>query len=299
MAPAEVSWATGDLGAEAFEQLATTLSGTALQSLLLEVMRRRARARTPAEVVAQYRRDKFVQPALIDQRVAIELDGHLFACAPGFDAIELSPVAPLGTSSSVALSDQHRVLGALRGTEVVSDPTNVLALACVDALRTRDPVHFVTSHRVVRAQPIPDKPGYSHHFRMFALASAGRETVAHGFTVATMIEHVATMQRAFDRLEQHGYTFGARRIEILARADRAQLGDRIAAAVGGERKLLEHPYYSGGLRYMLWVTAPDGREVPLADGGAFDWVAKLSANRRNVFVASGMGAQLVAYAFRR
>ena len=32
---------------------------------------------------------------------------------------------------------------------------------------------------------------------------------------------------------------------------------------------------------------------------ADEWVAMLTTNRRNVFVASGMGAQLAAVAFRR
>jgi hypothetical protein len=49
---------------------------------------------------------------------------------------------------------------------------------------------------------------------------------------------------------------------------------------------------------MLWATAPDGVEVPLADGGAFDWLGLLRANHRNAFVASGMGAQLVPSLFR-
>jgi hypothetical protein len=48
---------------------------------------------------------------------------------------------------------------------------------------------------------------------------------------------------------------------------------------------------------MLWVTAPDGTEVPLVDGGVFDWLAKLTSNRRAVFVATGAGAQLVAIRF--
>jgi hypothetical protein len=65
------------------------------------------------------------------------------------------------------------------------------------------------------------------------------------------------------------------------------------------RASLDHAYYSGGVRYRLWVTLPSGEELPIGDGGAFDWVARLTANRRNVFVASGFGAQLAAFAFRR
>jgi hypothetical protein len=108
------------------------------------------------------------------------------------------------------------------------------------------------------------------------------------------------MLGALDRLERHGFSFGARRVDVLATPERAALGDRIATTLGAiaSRKLLEHPYYSGGLRYMLWVTAPNGAEVPLVDGGAFDWLAKLAQNRRAVYVATGAGAQLVAVRFR-
>jgi hypothetical protein len=110
------------------------------------------------------------------------------------------------------------------------------------------------------------------------------------------------MLGALDRLEQHGCVFGARRVDLLARADRASVAERVAASLDGvpvTRKPLEHAYYTGGLRYMLWVTAPEGDEVPLIDGGAFDWLAKLTSDRRNVYVASGMGSQLVAVRFRR
>ena len=274
------------------------LTGTELQSVLLDAFRERAK-RTPADVLAQYQRDSFVAPALVNQREAIAIDMHLLAASEGFDAIELSPMTPLGTSSTMGHSDQNRVLSALRATEVVSDPTNVFALEIASRMRKAPgPYHFVTSQRVVRAQPAPKLPGFAQHFRLFALASGGMQTVQHGFTVDTLVKHIRTLQAALDRLEKNGYAFGKRRVDVLATPERAELGDRIVAAVGGERKLLEHVYYSGGLRYMLWVTAPDGAEIPLGDGGAFDWLAKLASNRRAVFVASGLGAQLVAVRFR-
>lgn len=298
-------WRQGSLDGEVFEQLAEGLAGTELQSLLLEVMRRRAQARTPAEVLAQYQRDRFTGPAAVDPRVALEIDGHLLAAAGDFEAIELSPIAPLGTSSVMAPTDQHRVLSALRGTEVVSDPTNVFALECATRLRTAPatPVHLVTSQRVVRAQPVPKLPGFTQHFRLYALGSGGIEAKDHAFTVETLVRHVRAITAGIDRLEQHGYAFGARRVEVLATPERAAIGDRVAAALRGSiataRAPLTHAYYSGGLRYMYWVTAPDGAEIPLGDGGAFDWLAKLLSNRRAVFVASGLGAQLVAMRFRR
>ena len=292
------SWIVDALGAETFEKLATRMPGTELQSVLLEVMRERAAVRSPHDLRVQYRDDRFVRPAETDQRTFVALDHELLAAASDFAAIELSPLAPLGTCSVMGLSDQHRVVSATRRTEVVSDTTNVLALECADRLRAGGPVHLATSQRVVRAQPFPKLPGYAAHFRLFALASAGREQPDHGFTCDALALHIATLQHGLDRLEQCGYAFGARRVDVLGRPDRMHVAERIAARVGGAAKPLDHAYYSAGLRYMLWVTTPDGREVPLGDGGAFDWLVRLTNDGRNVYVASGLGAQLVAYAFR-
>jgi hypothetical protein len=293
-----------------FEHL-SELSGSELSSVLLEVMQRQAAARSPADTLAQYERDRFCAPAVGDQRIIVDLDAHLLAAAADFEAIELSPVAPLATCSSVAPTHQNRVLSALRSTEVVSDPTNVLALECAHRMRTTTaPVHLATTQRVIRAQPVPKLPGYAAHFRIFVLASGGIETKDHAFTADTFERHIRTLLAALDRLERHGYAFGARRVDILATPQRAAIADRIATALTTtapgatapgsaiHRKLLEHPYYSGGMRYMLWVTPPDGGEVPLADGGSFDWLAKLTSNRRAVYVASGAGAQQIPIRFR-
>lgn len=295
-------WILDLLGEPTFERLAAELSGSELQSVLLEVMQHRASARSPADVLTQYRGDAFCRPSPIDQRTSVAIDGHLLAAAAGFEAIELSPVAPLAACSSVAPTAQHRVLSALRSTEIVADPTNVLALEC--ALRlgaSAAPVHLATSQRVIRAQPMPKLPGYSSHFRIFVLASGGIEAKDHAFTAASFEHHIRTMLAALRRLEDHGYAFGARHVDLLATPARAALADRIAAALGDtaiDRKPLEHPYYAGGLRYLIWVTPPDGAKVPLIDGGAFDWLAKLTSNRRAVYIASGTGAQLIAFRFR-
>jgi hypothetical protein len=202
----------------------------------------------------------------------------------------------------MALTAQHRVLSALRSTEIVADPTNVLALECAARLRGRgEPVHLATSHRVIRAQPVPKLPGYAPHFRLFVLASGGIEAKDHAFTTAALERHIRTMFAALRRLEDHGYAFGARHVDLLATPERTVLADRIAAALGDiavHRKPLEHRYYSGGLRYQLWVTAPDGAQIPLIDGGAFDWLARLTSNRRAIYIASGGGAQLIAHRFR-
>lgn len=303
MPSSDRQWTSAGLDDHAYSALSSELAASRLWTLLLDVMQRRASERTPADLARQWAHDPFVQLAYIDQRTLVALDGHLLAAAHQFEAIELSPLAPLGAASVVGPTSQNKIVSALRGTEVVSDPTNVFALECARRLRA-DPAQIVrlaTCHRCVRAQQAPKLPGYAQHFRIFCLATAGREWQDHGLLVSALAEHITTHLRALDRLEQHGYQFNQRRVRILTTTERAALGDRVAQATGlanVEREPLDHSYY-GGLRFMINVRTRDGADIPLIDGGTFDWVGKLAANNRLVFVASGMGAQLVAFLFRR
>lgn len=306
------TWRARGLGDDrAFAALAGELPPTALWSLLMEVMVRRARARDLPAILRQWEQDGFTGPAPIDQRVLLRLDARLLEAAAAFAAVELSPLAPLGTCSVLGLANQDKIVSALGGTEVVSDPTNALALERARRLR-REPhavVRLATCQRVVRAQRLPpaeQRSGFgrhfAQHFRIFVLATAGREVKEHGTVAAALVEHIRVHLDALDLLERDGYAFPGRSLRLLATPAQAAVMDRVAAAVAGHLPVvhgtLEHPYYNGGLRFQVSARA-EGAGVPLIDGGTFDWVARLSANRRHVFVASGMGAQLAAALFRR
>jgi hypothetical protein len=269
---------------------------------LLEVAEVRAARRSPADLLDQWDRDRFVQQAVVDQRSLVEVDRHLLAAASAFESIELSPVAPLGVCSSMGHASQNKVLSTLRGTEVVSDPTNVLALECALRLRrgAAATVRLATSHRCVRAQEIPKRLGHTASFRIFCLVSGGLERKNHAFVVEAVVEHMTSMLQGLDRLEQHGFAFPDRRITVLATEQRSALADRIVSMLGrpATRAVLEHPYYNKGLRFQISARAHEGTEIPLVDGGAFDWLAQLTSNRRAVYVASGLGSQLVPLLFR-
>src|SRR5262249_36811548 len=152
----------------------------------------------------------------IDQRVLHEVEGHLLAAAEAFEAVELSPVAPLGVCSAVALASQNKILSTARGTEVVSDPTNVLALECVRRLQENPerPVRLATSHRCVRAQAIPKQPGFAAHFQMFCLVSAGHERANREFLTSALTEHINTHLAALHRLARHTYRTADHRVRI-------------------------------------------------------------------------------------
>ena len=297
------AWVMSGIDESGLAALEATLPPSQLWSLLLDVLERRAGARTSATVLRQWMQDRFVTPSYIDSRTLLALDTELFAAASAFEAIELSPLAPLGTCSSIALTTQNRIVSTVRGTEVVSDPTNVLALECARRLRgsATTVYRLATSHRCVRAQEIPDRPGFAAHFRIFCLATAGREIKDQGLLVAACSEHIQTHLAGLDRLERCGYRFADRIVQLLSTPARRDIAQRIANSLPGiavVHEPLTQAYYSGGLRFMINAGNEQGVVVPLIDGGAFDWVAQLAANRKLVFVASAIGSQLAAYLYR-
>lgn len=295
------SWAHEGLPAEAWEALASGLPASRLWSFLLGVLEARATRRTTSDLREQWGKDRFVQPCHVDQRSLHEVDGHLLAAATGFEAVELSPLAPLGVCSAVALASQNKIVSTVRGTEVISDPTNVLALECARRLKESSELHvrLATSHRCVRAQAVPKQPGFSAHFRMFCLVSAGHERENREFLSGALAEHINTHLAALERLERHGYLTRDPKVRLLATEGNVQLAQRVAMSVNASvhHQVLDHPYYDG-IRFMIDVKMGEGSEIPLIDGGAFDWLRKLCSNNKLTFVASGMGSQLIAYLLR-
>jgi hypothetical protein len=297
-------WAIAGLGEQGFAALAEGMPASQVWSLLLGVIERRSMKRTPAAVLQQWEADRFVLPAPVDQRTFVELDSHLLAAAQGFEALELSPLAPLAACSSVALTSQNRTVSTVRGTEVVSDPTNALALESARRLRqdSNQVVRLATCHRCVRAQPFPKVPGFAAHFRIFCMSTAGRESKDRAFLATALVEHIQTHLSALDRLERHGYQFRERRLQILVTPENHALGSQIASGIRNvpvSTGPLEHGYYAGGLRFRIDVGGTASEAIPLIDGGAFDWLHKLTSNQKLSFVASGMGSQLAAYLFRK
>jgi len=159
--------------------LASEVSPSDLQSLLLHVFHLRAGALGEADVMRSAERS-LLTPSRLDARVINWFDQVAFGAAEQFEALELSPVSALGLNRVLGEIDQNNVLTTIRNAEVLGDPTPALALEC--ARRRRDPklratgaVRLCASQRVIRLQPF-DVPGFTPHFRLFALVSAGRDS---------------------------------------------------------------------------------------------------------------------------
>jgi hypothetical protein len=171
------------------ERLSTRVSPSDLQSVMLELARRRTARRSAADIVEQYGHDGTVGADSQDARTLGRLAMAAFDAVPTYEAVELSPVEPLGVNTVLAGLDQSMVLATTRATEVVADPTVALALHA--AVRRRgglDPVRMCACHRVLRPQS--SNPSARRHFRLFALVSAARSQADHVSEVAAMREHV-------------------------------------------------------------------------------------------------------------
>ncbi len=198
--------------ADLADLLAARLPGSDLASLLLHAVRERAR-RAPPELLAQVDRQPLVQASSVDARRLLDLDRAAFAAASRFTAVELSPVGPLGTNLVLGGIDQNNVLSALRGTEVLADPTAAQALECARLRRElarrkdRSAVKLCSSHRCVRQQPV-DVPGFTPHFRLFSLVSAGPVEPEDRFETESLAAHLAVYLELLRALGEAGWRLG-------------------------------------------------------------------------------------------
>ena len=257
------------------------LSPTDLQTLLLDLVRTRSARIDPPRLRRRWAEDRFVRPAEVDPRWLAGLVARAWTLLPAeFAAVELSPVAPFGTSSAVGPVDQNRVVSTVRSSEVVSDPTNVLALEADRRRRsTRDDVHLAAHSRVLRAQHFPT--GYSAHFAMLALVSSGRDRGSAGTELDFLRRHLTAWRTLLDD------TLGWGRCWI----DYSTFGDRVLSGRISDHLVADFPdlrpapepmpgsgYYAG-LRFRIMARTAEG-QLEIGDGGLTDWTALLAGDAK-------------------
>ena len=297
--------------ADVLEILSEKLSASELASVLLEVHRRRAETVTFAGIFEQYERTRMFQPTSADVRALAELDRLLFDLAGAFEAIELSPVSPLGLNHLAGIP-QNNVLSALRAAEVLADPTTQKALECARR-RRRDrtaEVKLCGSHRLLRVQRLPDVPGFFPHFRIFTMSTAGRDTGDERFEQAVLVEHLSVYLELFRRLPVLGYAPSDVRVSI-SDTKRRPLAPRIERGVldtlrrsfpevevaFDETRTQGRSYYSG---YCVQIVVKNakGEDLPLGDGGFSTWTQSLLSDAKERFFSTAIGTELIAKRLR-
>src|SRR5262249_32896938 len=84
------------------------------------------------------------------------------------------------------------VVSALRGTEVVSDATNMFALLMAKELKKKKGhrlIKYAATHRHVRSQALSN-PAFTAHFGIFCLATGGPDTGSFTFELEQLLDHI-------------------------------------------------------------------------------------------------------------
>lgn len=279
-------------------QVLTDMPSSDLNSLLMEVMRQKTQQLSPGDVLRSYAANRFVKPSEVDfiPFLTFELELLQKAQAFGFVPLELSPVSPLGSCAVVATVNQNKVLSALRSTEVVADATNLLALEAVSRRKKAnfdtDTLRLCTVHRHVRTPYVP--PPWLPHFKIFCMVTAGKDTGTLRFEKQHLLEHIRFITdylKSFAAVESVRVVLKSTRKENPAFAP---LRDTVISEITDvpfEIQEVEQPYYQI-IQFKTFVTIRQ-KEYDIADGGLVDWAQKLSNNRKQRLLTSGIGIELL------
>jgi hypothetical protein len=301
--------------------LASRLSGSELNSLLLEVFEKRRKYVTPALLLQQYQLNRFVQPAETDmiELLTRELTTLQFLKEHRFQPLELSPAAQWGSCSVVGTVDQKKIISATRNTEIVADATNSLALHIAHIRKSglamppanaaqssgnaapqhaADVLRFCTVHRHIRTPTISVK-GFTPHFKIGCVVSAGRDTGSFRFESLYLQEHIETLGGLFRDV----YGIDRIRFKLQKRGGypdddllMARVMAHLAESITGWTIIREDPpgtnnYYKG-IQFKMIIEV-NGREIEIADGGFVDWTQQLLGNHKERMLISGFGLDLL------
>ena len=281
------------------ERIQTKLTGSEFNSLLLALYKKRTADLKPAEVLNAYQQNRFVVPSKIDpvQYKQEEIRWLNKAQEREYQSIQLSPLAPLGTSSVFGFVDQNRIVSATRGCEIVSDATNVLAMHIAQEFKSsRDAglLRFCTTQRFTRAQQFSD-PRFTAHFGIYCMVSGGLTEAGKAADTTMAIEHIKFY---FDMLVER---FDIADLSLDLEYGNSQAGwvpfikEAASEACPGmtihTRNQLDGTSYYQKLRFRLYLDL-DGDRINLADGGFVDWMQQMLSNKKLRMMISGIGLEM-------
>ena len=284
------------------DDLSEKLSASELNTLLLELFRLRAKKIKTAELLRQFEKNRFAAPSNVDSIhfKEFELRCLTLAKSKGFMPITLSPLAPFGTCSAVGFADQNNIVTALRGTEVVSDATNVFAMLIASQLKKKKNnslIKYATTHRHVRSQALSN-PAFTPHFGIFCLATGGYDTGSFSFELDQLLDHISVHLSVY--LNEFDLTQEKFLLKIFLKEDNEifhqKLKDVIksisdAITIQIERQVDPGEYYK--LVQFKFFIVRNGEEINLSDGGFVDWTQKLIPNKKHRLIISGVGTELI------
>ena len=293
---------------ELLEDLAK-LSGTELNTLLLEVFDQYTGDITPSELLKLYQLNRFVKPSdlpVLELR-RMELDILEIFSRHSFRLLDLSPVAILGACSIVAPVSQKKVVSALRGTEVLSDATNSIALYISHLKKNKiwvpqkqeDKLRFGAIQRHLRSQAIRGK-GLTPHFKIGCLVTSGTDSGNYAFEREAMREQMAIMKELYQKyykVDNLYYRFICRN----GYSDSRQFAHELKMHINQHNpeyniEIDSNPekeieYYEG-IQFKVLIGV-NGRTYEIADGGFVNWTQQFLQNRKERMLICGFGFEFM------
>jgi hypothetical protein len=271
-----------------------------VNSLLLAIGKLQTDRLRPADLLRNYRENRFASPSALDpaRYYQLEADMTRAAEARGIGAVLLSPAAPLGSCSVFGCVDQNNVLSAVRSCEVLADASNLLALYLADRIAKEGgnragAAHVCAVSRFTRAQAYAGKDFFAH-FGVFCLASAGRDTGSYGCETELLAKQLSFYRDFFRKsgsapLEivlrrRGGYKDPEGFFSGMLERVRAQFPDLSVTAGESDPG---NTYYRG-LNFKLYLPTGEGLEE-VGDGGFVDWTQQLLGSRKERCLISGVG----------
>ncbi len=282
------------------DELVNKLSFSEINSLLMDLFSQITENIIPEDILKSYSSNYFVKPSSIDTIDYHKLEVEVLSEAKeeGIIPIILSPLALLGCCSSIATVNQNKIISALRGTEILSDPTNMLAVYIADGLksgtinRTNNEIHICTTHRLTRVQA-QYYPGQVPHFGLFCMVSSGKDTGSYDFERKAIKKHIG-LYKTFLEIKFQGKIL----LEIQHRAgykDSNGFFERISGYIHKEfqdtqivvtDKDLMNSYYKG-INIKIFLIIGE-QTLEIGDAGFVDWTQKLLSSKKERMFISAM-----------
>lgn len=286
--------------AQLLEQL-LCLSPSDVNSLLIAYYEALANQQTPARLLKTFQKNRFARPSDLESLSyhALELELLSLAKQNLIYPILLSSAAPFGSCSALGPISQNRVVSATRGTEILSDATNVLAMQAALTIKEitdekstqRQPLHLCSTDRLVRAQMFKGAAQLAQ-FGLFSVVSAGRDTGSYrcekdllkkqlGFYKSYLTQKNMTLKLVVT--SRLGYPNANGFFEQMQHTILSFWPDAECKLITDNEK---NPYYLG-LNFKLYAMLHE-QLIEIGDGGFVDWTQQLLQNKKERLLISAI-----------
>jgi hypothetical protein len=279
----------------------SSLPKSDFNSLLIEIYRKQAGSMSPVDIVKAYQANRFTVPSELDPVAYHAFEAELLALARenGITAALLSPAAPFSSCSTFGCVDQNNVVSAVRGTEILSDPTNMLAVIIAGQLKEKKadnnkPIHYCTTARVLRAQVFPARRGYYSHFGIFCIVSSGKDSGSYACEKGLFAKHLLYYKQLLVEKynaklsivlrKRYGYTDGDGFYKTMADMVKQEFP---GVPVSFDSDYVDNNYYKG-IHFKIFMEK-DNEQIEIGDGGFVDWMQQMTNNKKERCLISGIG----------